>query len=228
MTIKADSVTCGTCCFIQVKDLFYLWKQKKERTLLDTYRTLINEGKQETDFIKIIDLPTLRIIFNEETLISFDEYRKMPLPILVSEIFQKFSLGLEFGNKAGAKQAIKDLKDIIAYKTGTLNYEIPAVPTGRIVFMQGNSAFSSTQFEHTYLYRTLNKDDASKQEHRAYLLECILNIYDLDFPGYTKDELEYTITKKGNNLLIHISPTKKKNIINQYLTKRNKKTQSQN
>lgn len=224
MKIMADSVSRGTCAFVQVRDLKYLADTTKNRKRLikDYYNGLIEHGLTLTDFVKVVDREVLAMIMAEEAIIDFDNYKDMHLFGLATEIIQRMSAMYDIGDKKVNRHIIESLKDIVAYRNGTLDYSIPVVPTGRMVFLSGNMAFSTTQYDGLYLFRATDGDDASKLEYREYLLECILSVYNLDFEGYTNEELDYTLSKNGNNLLVKVGPKKKKSKIKQFITKKNK------
>ncbi|HAB67053.1 MAG TPA: hypothetical protein DCE23_06775 [Firmicutes bacterium] len=210
MKIIADSISTGTCCFVQVRDLKYIWETSKNRTIRDFYLSLEEKEISQNDFVKVVDADILNTILNEEAIIDFSEYMKRSYFGLATEILNRVSDIYNYGEKKKNRHMIDDLKDIIAYKNKSLDYRIPIVSTGRIVYMSCNLAFSTTQFDNVYLFKTLDGDDASKPEYRNFLLECILSMYDIEYSSYDRNSLDYSLIKEGNMMVVTIKATKKK------------------
>ncbi len=220
MKLITNNNTKKVRCYVQVKDLLYLGMHLKKKIFLERYYALKDAGALDTQFVKVIDNESLSLVLNDETLVSFTDYNKMPTVCLATEIVQRIPFILDEKERRSFCQAVHDLKDIILFRRGELNYTIPALPTDRIELLSSNLVFSTTIFNGVYSFRTIDGSDASSEVYRSYLMECILSIYGMDFPGYTGDEMNYSLVKDGNNLLVRIAPLKKKSKLEQFRTKR--------
>lgn len=220
MKLVTNNNTKKVCCYVQVKDLLYLGMHLKKKVFLDRYYSLKNAGAIDTQFVKVIDNESLSLVLSDETLISFTDYNKLPSFCIATEIIQRMPFIFDETERRSFSQAVHDLRDIILFRRGELCYKIPAIPTDRIEFLSSNLVFSTTIFNGVYSFRTTDGSDASLDANREYLMGCILSIYEMDFPGYTGDEMSYSLIKDDNSLLVRIAPLKKKSRLEQFRAKR--------
>ncbi len=219
MKIVTDSQSATKACYIQQKDLLYLGQKLGDTSLITLYEENRASSIADNTFLYIKDIDLISLIICDTELINFVDYAHTPTGIIAIDILSKLSSLLEIQERATTKNAIRDLRDIIAYRNGSLPYTIPPVPTDQYVMDYKNLTFSSTIFDDVYLLRTINGEDINSYDYLSYLTNCLAFIYKNAYPIYLSSELSYTITKYNNSLLITIKPKVKKNIIKKYRAK---------
>ena len=121
-----------TVCYVQLRDLVFLANKN-----LQVFRELsiqhINEGKTMEEFVRINNRKLIEYIEQCDDIIEFDDYVNVSIENISNTIVTKNLLfNVDVKNGRSIRHQTDDLQDIIAFKQGELNYQIPLVCTDKV------------------------------------------------------------------------------------------------
>lgn len=120
-----------TICYVQLRDLIYLANQKRNafRELACKY---MDEFKDMTDFVRVTDPEMVKIIKNREDIIDFDAFSLHTVEALTRLMVAKNLFSDSDESKRRVFHETQAIQDLISYKKGELEYNIPLIADDRI------------------------------------------------------------------------------------------------
>lgn len=201
-------------CHVQVKDFLKLARINGDKKYVQYYIHFVNNGKGDNDFIDISNTSYADDIVKCSDIVNFMDYKDMSIQGISQQIVQFYSFVTNLNGRGEVESRIDDMRDIIAYKKGELNYLIPVVLDYRISLedTDNNLVFSSSIVNGCYLIKNKNGEDISNTNYDVFLNQAIDRIYEDDYPEYD-GERDYQVHQSGGCLLIVVNNIKKKKSI---------------
>ena len=230
MKIITNTKLYGKLCYVQVKDLLFLARYTGNKRLMQDYIDTINKGKSDNEFIKVSGDKYIKAFELCDYIIDFSEYSKRDIGVNYLSNLVKNKIYIQSKEKReveGIDHKIDGVRDIIAYKNGTLDYKIPLVNDGRIEIISPNKKmfFSSSIIEDCFTIIPTSNKEIEGIDYQEFLTNCIDRVYNTLYPELTDKEYKTFIV--GNTLVVTIKRNvekKHKDIVGKILAKI-KKTQ---
>lgn len=232
MKIITNTRRNGKLCYVQVKDILFLARYTSNKRLMQDYLNAINNGKSDDEFVKVSGNNYIRAFELCDYIIDFSEYSKRDIGVnyLSNMVKNKaYAMPKDKIGQEGLDLQIDAVRDMIAYKMGTLDYKIPLVADGDFEFVSPDQTllFNSTVVDGCYTLSTLDGKDVNTHDYDEFFKGCIDKVYDALYPELPKDERDYKYYDRGRIFVlnIHVKEIKKnKGVVGKILAKI-KKTQ---
>lgn len=215
----------GELCYIQVKDILFLSRITKNSNVMQQYINLINEGHGDNDFIRITQKSYIEIIKKCDYIADFIEFgnKNTPISYISSLIVTlNFSVGDEI-TKECVSHKTDDLRDIMAFKKGELEYKIPLVANGSIEMCNEDKTLvlDGTAISDCFIIKSIDGVDIQNKDYYDFYLNCLDRIYSEFYPDIEQTERKYDAYDRGNVLVIciHRQEKKKENKMRNILAK---------
>jgi hypothetical protein len=226
MKIITNTKHDGEVCYVQFKDIGFLARITANKSLMMQYIAFINSGYVENDFIKITQPLYVKVIKNCDYIVDFIDLssESVSLGYLSNLIVTlNFSFNGDFCKEC-VDHRTDGIKDIIAFKTGEVDFKIPLISNGDIEFISEDKVmvFNSTILENTFVLRRIDGDDIHKVNYYDFYLECIDKIYSFKYPDIEAENRDFVSFDKGSSLVIRINnkiKKEKKNSFSKILSK---------
>lgn len=203
-----------TVCFVQLRDLIFLANKN-----LQVFRELsiqyINEGKTMEEFVRVNNMKLVEFIGKCDDIIEFDDYVNGSIENISNAIVTKNLLfKVDPNNNKKVKHQTDDLQDIIAFKQGVLNYQIPLVLTDDVDEMIGTLRVRSTILNNRFVI--INSGDEDIVNLLPQIKEMLINKLNMNPQNkYDCDIKDFN----GNYILSLVSVKKNKKSFFQVLKK---------
>lgn len=139
-------------CYVQLRDLIYL-ADKKDNIFRTLSLKFIDEFKTMSDFVKISDIELIKLIEKREDIIDFSAFVAYSNESLTKLLVAKNL----FCNSDEASRRVKHetqaIQDVISYKKGELDYNIPLIADDRIVEKINGYVVMSTNFNDKFIVK---------------------------------------------------------------------------
>lgn len=193
-----------TVCYVQLRDLVFLANKN-----LQVFRELsiqhINEGKTLEEFVRINNMKLIEFIKNCEDIIEFNDYANSSIENISKVIITKNLLfNVDASSSKKIRHQTEDLQDIIAFKQGELNYQIPLVCTDNIDFVIEGIRVRSTILNNRFLI-TVTSEGIDLNSLLPRVKDMIIDKLNLN----PDNEYNYEIKEFGNNHLFSLVEAKK-------------------
>lgn len=192
-----------TVCYVQLRDLVFLANKN-----LQVFRKLsiqyINEGKTMEEFVRINSIQLIEFIAKNDDIIDFCDYANSSIENISNVIVTKnllFKVDSESSKRI--RHQTDDLQDIIAFKQGELNYQVPLVSTEDVDFTIGDVRVCSTILNNRYLVTVTG--DAIVTDLLPTIKDMLINKLNLN----PENEYSCEIREFGNNYLLSLVSVKK-------------------
>lgn len=141
-----------TICYVQLRDLLYLASGKNNafRELANKY---IDEFKQMTDFVKVVDPEMIKIIDKKEDIVDFDDYTNYSIDSLTHLLVSKNLFCTDDEARRRVDHQTRAIQDIISYKKGELEYSIPLIADDRLVKNINGYIVQSTNCDNKFIVK---------------------------------------------------------------------------
>lgn len=204
----------GELCYVQVKDILFLARITRNDGVMQHYINLINEGYIDTDFVRITQESYINIIKRCEFIVDFIEFgnRNTPVSYISSLIVNlNFATG-DCVTKEGISHKVDDLRDIMAFKNGKLEYKIPLVTNGSIEMENEDETLllDGTVINDYFILKTIDGDEIQNKDYYEFYLNCLDRIYNEFYPDIERTERKHDVYDRGNVLIICIHKQEKK------------------
>lgn len=214
MKIITNTRRDGKLCYIQVKDILFLARVSKSEDVMQHYINLINEGYGDTDFIKITQENYIDIIRKCEFIVDFMEFGNKNTPVsYISSLIVNLNFAIGDGiTKEGISYKVDDLRDIMAFKNGELEYKIPLVTNGSIEMESEDKTLllDGTVINDCFILKSTDGEDIQNKDYYEFYLKCLDRIYNEFYPDIEQAERKYDVYDRGNILVICIHRQEKK------------------
>lgn len=225
MKIITDTKRYGKLCYVQVRDVLFLAKMTNNQRLMKDYLMFVDEGRTDYEFIKVSGDSYIRAFELCDYIIDFSEYSKKDIGInyLSNMIKSKVYVNSRDSScEEGINHQIDAVRDMMAYKRGGLNYEIPLVADGRIELLSRDFkyTFESTIIDGYFVLKAVDGSDLENQDYQEFLDNGIKRIFDILYLNYT--ERTYTSFVSGNTLVVNVDKplkNKRKDVVGRMLAK---------
>lgn len=215
MKILTKTNKYGELCYVQVKDILFLARIVKSNRILTLYINLLNEGKGENDFVRIISKSYIKLIKESDFIVDFCEYSSSNIGITyISNLLVSmncFSCS-SYMEQEKINHKNEALRDIIDFKKGELDYTIPVVPDGNVEIVNEDNSliFNSTVLDNCYTLTSITGVDVNTIEYDDFFRKCIDEIYENQYPELEKNEREYKYYDRGKTFILFVQTSKKK------------------
>lgn len=215
MKIVANSKQANIICYLQVKDFLKLARIYNDKKFIQCYIQLLNEGKGDNEFVNVSNMQFVDKIIVCDAIANLNEFLNMSIEGITRHLIQLYSFDLNNGNNDDQSD---DLRDIISFKKGELEYPIPMQPNSNLCSENGFNLYSSI-IKGFYIISGFDSaiDNSGKDDFLKKALEVIAQE-----EGYCSDDsiLDYKLFKKGDSLIIIVNNAiRKKGIIGRILGK---------
>lgn len=216
----------GVLCFIQVKDILFLANITKNKKLMEQYLNLINDGKTDDEFIKIIQESFISIIDKCDYIIDFTDFNSKDASLnYLSRLIinMNYNIPSDDVKRECLDHKTEGIRDIIDFKRGGLEYKIPLVPDGALECLSsdGRLSLESTVLPDTFIIKAIDDSDVQNNDYYDFYLESLDKIFSLLYPEVDENDKKVTCFDRGKMLVINISrcTKKKENKLNKLLAK---------
>lgn len=231
MKIITNTKRNGKVCYVQVKDILFLARYTGNKRLMQDYINTINNGKGDNEFIKVSGNSYIRAFELCDYIIDFSEYSKRDIGVnyLSNMIKTKiYAMPKEKIDQEGLDLQIDAVRDMMAYKMGTLEYKIPLVADGKFEFVSPDQKllFDSTVVDGCYTLSTVDGTDVNTHDYDEFFKGCVDKVYKSLYPELDESARDYKYYDRGRIFVlnIHKPVVKKKSVMGKILAKI-KKTQ---
>ena len=157
-------------CYAQVRDLYYLAARFKSSSFENLYEGFINEGRAETDFVLLEDPKVVELVDFNPFIINFSEFVGYSQNALIR--LAALTAGPVLHTDTTDNQHKRnDIFDIMDFKKGQLQYEIPVVFDKKKFIDFGKMELGSTNHPGFYLLRRkdpeVNLEEVINKDYRV-------------------------------------------------------------
>lgn len=197
MKIITHTSKDGETVYIQVKDLLYMGRTSGNRVFVDEYVDMLNSQKSDNDFIRVYG-EIKRAVLSRTDIIEFKETYKEPSAFLSRTLI---NLSLSSINDEVSKKRSEDIRDVLAFKRGELDYGIPLLSDGDLYLVSENGllSFGSTIIPDCFVLKSVDYGDIKTLDYQEFLSNCLDKVkseYD------EKQRNNYSICQVGNIVAI--------------------------
>lgn len=206
MKIITESKREGILCYIQVKDLLYLG-QRGFPEFVGMYLNLINGNHTDTDFVRIVKKETIELLKNRDDIVDFMSFKDTSMNY-ISKCLINLNYGV-FNDDARSRAAFmsNDFRDIMSFKKGELDYQIPLIVDGDVCIsnLDATLEFCSTIYLNYYILKGTDNNLISDLEYQSFLLECVNQVYKDKYPEVELENRNYKIMNIGSFVVLIIN-----------------------
>ena len=157
-------------CYAQVRDLYFLAARYKSSTFEQLYENYINQGHAETDFVYLDDPRVVELINFNPFIVNFSEAVNYSQTALIRMAALTTGPVVHVDTEDN-KHKRNDIFDIIDFKKGQLEYEIPVVFDKKKYVDFGKMELGSTNHPGFFLLRRkdpeVNIDEVVSKDYRV-------------------------------------------------------------
>ncbi|MGN1372319.1 MAG: hypothetical protein ACI4XM_08625 [Candidatus Coprovivens sp.] len=214
MKIITNTKHSGELCYVQVRDILFLAELTGNVNLMNQYYNLINEGKTDEEFVRIFQKAYIDIYKRCDFIIDFCEFCGEDVSInYISRLMVNMNVFIRNKNdRKFINHKSDDLRDIIAFKNGVLNYKIPLIVDGRFEVFNDDKSLSlnSTILKDHFVIKSTDGLDIKSKDYYDFYLGCINRIFDIFYPNIDISDRKFTVIENGSILIIRIDNILKK------------------
>ena len=157
-------------CYAQVRDLYYLAARFKSSSFENLYETYINQGLTEKEFVYLDDPKVVELIDFNPFIINFSQYVSQSNGALIR--LAALTTGPVIHTDTLDNQHKRDdIFDIIEFKKGELDYQIPVVYDKKKYIDLGRMILGSTNHPGFFMLRRkdpeVNIEDVVNRDYRV-------------------------------------------------------------
>lgn len=215
MKIISNTKRNGVLCYVQVKDIMFLARITKNDNMMEQYIKLINDGKGDYDFVRVTQTSLIDLFIKCDYILNFSDFTDKGTNVsYLSNLLVNMNSTLVGGDleKDCLRHKSDDIRDVMAFKKGELEYKIPLISSGLIEYTSsdGEFYFDSTVVEGCFTLST--KDGSMVQNHDYYdfYLLCLKRLFAELYPDREFNLDSYKCYDRGNMLIIMINESEKK------------------
>ena len=225
MKIITNTKLYGKLCYVQVKDVLFFARYTGNKRLMQDYINTINKGKSDNEFIKVSGDSYIKAFELCDYIIDFSEYSKRDIGVnyLSNMVKSKiYALPKEKKDQEGLEHQIEGVRDMMAYKSGTLEYKIPLIDDGRleIISKDKKMIFTSSIIDNCFTIVTTDGKDINEVDYHEFLESSLERVYSTLYGDVT--DKSYNTFVIGNTLVINVlrnNEVKKKSVVGKILAK---------
>lgn len=191
-------------CLIQLRDVDYMEKKYNARSIRKYLTMGIHSELKEESFIPVTNAHIAEVIEANPSIVDFSEMVRLDNLSISRMIVLAHTFGAKEKQQLDDEKKIIDLQDIMSFKNGTLNYQIPLLLDGKVMFNDGNVVFGSTTIPGYYMLK--GNKETNLREYLELNSNSLFNTIESD-----KEMESYSVTELDNCLLVRFN-TKKKRI----------------
>lgn len=197
-------VIVGDNYYVQVRDIFFIGNLYNSKMIIAYYMSFINRGYGDNDFVKINN-KSIKQILDTDLIIDFTDYKDTSIVYLSNVLANLFMTTQNTGEVTKHKE--NDIRDIISFKKGELNYSIPLIPTDEVSYINQEMglAFRSTIFDNYFVFQS--NSDLDNVQYLDYLRFCINEVIEEKFANQV---VSYDIINNESYLVIRFNVEQKK------------------
>ncbi len=170
MKIVTNTTKNGESIYIQVKDLLYLGRTLGDVQFIDEYVKMLNLQKSDYDFIRVYGVIAKTVL--QSDIVDFKEIYNEPIMLLTKTLI---NLSFTGTRDETTKQRCEDIRDVLSFRRGELDYNIPLLSDGDLEFISNDGllAFSSTIISDCYVLKTIDGSDINGIDSQEFLSYCL-------------------------------------------------------
>ena len=209
--------------YVQVRDILFIARLYGNEKIMNYYLFLINQEFLDTDFVLSNNF-LLNKILKSSLILDFNEYRDYSNFHISNLIISLSSVKMD--EQGISSHQIDDLRDIMNFKRGVLQYTIPLIPNGKIdeKYDDLRLRFRSTIFNEYFIIEAEKQEDICNYDY----MECLKRGINMlkNKGSLLLEEPVYNLINKGNCMIVSFKKekTKKETIINKIAKKVKKET----
>ena len=214
MKIIVNTKKNGEECYVQVRDILFLGRITKNNKVIQQYINYINSGYGDNNFIKVVQPLYIKAFKNCDYIVDFTEYSSKNVSLgYLSKLLVtlNFSLNTDFDKKC-IDHKTDDIRDIMAFKKGELDYKIPLVFNGdvEIINDDGTLCFESTILDDVFILKRTDGGNVKDIDYYSFYLNCINTLYTTKYSDIDVNDRNYSSFDSNGNIVITINSRRKK------------------
>lgn len=206
MKIITNTKRNGELCYVQVKDILFLARITKNNKVMQQYVNFINNGVCDNDFVRITQPLYIDAFKKCDYIVDFTLYSNVSITY-VSRLMATTNFFVSSDlEKDCIQHKTDDLRDIISFKKGDLEYKIPLISNGKYEYENedGTLLFDSTIIDGCFAITSLDGNNVDDNEYYDFYLKCIDKIYNEIYVGIPVEERKFEKFVMGNTLVIRV------------------------
>lgn len=157
-------------CYVQLRDLYYLSARFKSSSFENLYEKYIQQGLGNADFVFLDDSRVVEVIEFNPFIVDFSIYANNSVGTLIR--LAALTAGpVVHADTVDGQHKRDDIFDIIEYKRGQLEYQIPVVFDRKKYVDMGRMILGSTNHPGFYMLKRkdveVNLEDVVNKDYRV-------------------------------------------------------------